>query len=161
MAKRHAKNNHLKKWNPSHFIDTNQNFCFGPWELKPILLTGHTKGHLVLYEKNVNAFFLGDFIYDGTLYLHLSDSSFEEFQKSLEVLKQTIHKCSEQPLLLPCHDTIPLQDHYIERLERVIQDIKTNKLQGKRENFPSDFFEESLVFEKDNIRIALKTSEVF
>ncbi len=53
------------------------------WRLTVIHMPGHSKGSILLYDKNKGIGFCGDIIYDGELYNSLPGSNIEEYRKTL------------------------------------------------------------------------------
>jgi len=115
-------------WKPTSFISEGQILKLGSWNLEAILLPGHTRGHLIFLEKQKGVLFLGDFIVSGTNFIHLRDSSIEAYFNSLQKLDSILSSSPEEPMLLSCHDQIPISKNHIQELIAPIEAIKSNNI---------------------------------
>lgn len=142
-------------WKPRHFVSAGDTIHFGTFSILVLSFPGHTKGSLCFFENSTKTLFLGDFLYNGTLYLHLQDSSFSEFQKSLTAVEAFV-KSHPGIMLLPSHNDSPLDIGYLNRLDSVLKDILQKKLTPTR-GWPKDeLFEDASVFEVGDVKIAIK-----
>ncbi|MBU0504665.1 MAG: MBL fold metallo-hydrolase [bacterium] len=149
-----------RKFKPTHFIKLSKHYDFGPWRLKPIYVPGHTTGSLCFMEENSNVLLLGDFFYNGILYINLEDSSITQFEKSLNKIAALIRSKKKNPLLLPCHNDIPLDVRYIKRLETLLKRIKEGK-QKPRGRWPfGRFFLPSRIFVYRDVRILIRKDQL-
>tara|TARA_B100000614_G_scaffold248066_1_gene255623 strand:- start:732 stop:1559 length:828 start_codon:yes stop_codon:yes gene_type:complete len=64
---------------------------------------GHTRGSLSFWDERTAALFCGDFIYNGTLYAHFTDSDLAAYRASLNILEsmdiRKIFTCHNEPEL--------------------------------------------------------------
>ena len=146
------------KWKPTSFISDNQVFEWGSLKFKCLHLPGHTKGSYVFHETISDVLLLGDFLYNGTLYIHLEDSSIVDFLLSLKRLKEYLK--ARNPILLPCHNSIPLDRDYFDRLDEALQLIALEKLRPKEVWQQDEIFSLAVIFEFKDVRIAIKKNEI-
>lgn len=91
-------------------------------EFEVISTPGHTIGHLCFISHKLKCIFLGDLIYDGMLYLNLPDSNFDDYIDSLERITHLVEKTGYT--LLPCHNSIPLDENFVRKAFRRCSEIK-------------------------------------
>jgi len=147
------------KWEPTNFIDGNSNIQFGNWNLEAISLPGHSSGHLSFLDKQNNVIFLGDLIINGSNFIHLTDSSIEDYSKSLQTLVDLIQNL-DNPLLLPCHNQIPLDNSYPSGLLNFIKDIMANKVTSSVIIKPDEFSKAAKLFSSDDFKITIRTDQL-
>jgi len=148
-----------RSWKPTSFIEAQKTIHWGDFVLIPTLSPGHTAGHVVLYEPNLNLLFVGDLIYDGMLYLHLADSSLSKYEESIANLAQLVKKHSN-PVLLPCHNSIPLDAHYPQKVLDTVQKIKNKKLPVKKVEPANSLFQEGNIYEDNGVKIIISTGSI-
>jgi glyoxylase-like metal-dependent hydrolase (beta-lactamase superfamily II) len=144
-----------RTWKPT-FIESQKPISFGSFTLTPTLSPGHTEGHVLLLEPKLNLLFIGDLVYDGLLYLHLQDSSLSQYEESIKSLVSMISKLSN-PILLPCHNSIPLDAGYPKKVLTLIEKIKGKKLKPIKEEPANSLFQKGAVYEYEGVKLILGT----
>jgi glyoxylase-like metal-dependent hydrolase (beta-lactamase superfamily II) len=69
---------------PSFFIEDGDRIDLGGRLLEAIATPGHTGGSLCFMDSLTGSLFCGDFVYEGTLYAHFTDSDTADYMTSLE-----------------------------------------------------------------------------
>lgn len=127
-------------WRPSKFIVDGDRILFGDLDLQIYETPGHTVGSTIICDPKNNLIFLGDLVYAGTLYLHLPDSSLACFIRSIELLISLIERSETPPVLLPSHNSIPLDVAFVYEVRATLSAIINGGLR------PRDFIEGNLMF---------------
>jgi glyoxylase-like metal-dependent hydrolase (beta-lactamase superfamily II) len=83
------------------------------FSFKVIHTPGHTPGSVCFYEEKLNILFTGDTLYPGPLYIHLTESCFEDFVISINKLKDHITK---NTIIFPGHNRIKCSSQIFEAL---------------------------------------------
>ncbi len=152
-------NDSIRNWKPSSFILDGDAFEFGPWRFRTFEVPGHTSGSLAFFELNQNNLFLGDMVYSGTLYFHLTDSSFGQYQCSLTRIKELIDK-SDRPIgLWPSHNQIPLDSDFLGDVKTTIRAINKGTINHVRTWAKDAVFEEGVVYVDGLVKIVLRKDE--
>jgi glyoxylase-like metal-dependent hydrolase (beta-lactamase superfamily II) len=146
-----------RTWKPTVLIESQKPITLGSFTLIPTLSPGHTEGHVLLLEPKLNLLFIGDLVYDGLLYLHLKDSSLSKYEESIKSLVSMISKLSN-PILLPCHNSIPLDAGYPKKVLTLIEKIKSKKLKPTKEEPANTLFQKGAVYEYESVKLILGTS---
>lgn len=147
-------------WSPTRFIQALEDISFGDWNLVPIFTPGHTVGHQVFFENKKNIFFLGDFAITGANYLHLQDSSLDDYITSLEHLWVLIQECPSAPLVLPCHNDIPMPAQYIHEILRTAIKIRKKQISPTQIWKADSMFVDAWIYDEGNVRIVVKKSDL-
>lgn len=148
------------RWKPNHFVTEDSIIKLGPWELHPQFSAGHTSGHTSYFESSQNLYFIGDLAYDGTIYLHMPDSSLADYEKSLKLADAFMHSKKTAPLLLPNHNTIPLSPSYLAKMIKVLGNIKAKQAQPDRKQSANEFFEEAVHFTQNGVKFSIKPKDL-
>lgn len=154
-----AINDSFRKWTPAGFVSDGDTFVFGPWRFRTFEVPGHTSGSLAFFEQNQNNIFLGDMVYSGTLYFHLTDSSFGQYQRSLTRIKALVDQSDSQIGLWPSHNQIPLASDFLEDVKATIEAIKTGDIEHVRIWAKDAVFEEGVVYVNGLVKIVLRKDE--
>ncbi|EKD50459.1 MAG: beta-lactamase-like protein [uncultured bacterium] len=157
--RKYAEHPHTKSFEPTNFIKLNQHISFGPFKLKPLPVPGHTKGSLAFYEPSLNVLFLGDFVYNGIIYINLKDSSLGDYLNSMNRILAFFHKTQPHPLLLPCHNDIPLDPAYLYRVKKVLEKLVSNKIKPRGRWPLKRFFQSSHVYIDQGVRLVVKDDQ--
>ena len=146
------------RWKPTGFVEAGKEISLGKWKIKPMITPGHSAGHTVFYESSSNILFLGDLIYDGMLYLHLKDSALKSFEKSVNQVVTLVGE--KKPLLLPAHNSIPLDVSYPSKVQKVLSALRHGELTAKEEWPSSEVFAAAKFFESDGVKLAVKVDDL-
>ncbi len=107
------------------FMDTNEKIELGELTLEIIKTPGHTPDGICLFDKKDSLLFSGDIINKGALFLHLSESDFNDFFISIEKLT-TIRQFIK--FVMPSHGSIELESSCISILDENIHEIIDGKI---------------------------------
>ena len=148
-----------KKWTPTRFLVDGETIKFGSWSLKVLLTPGHTVGHTVFTDSKNSIVFLGDFLVTGRNFLHLKDSRIDQYITSLDQLILAA-KQMKSPILLPCHDLIPLPLDYLLTAQTVLKKISEGYLKPKNKWEEDELFLEAQVFEDAGFRVVIRSDQI-
>ena len=140
------------KWQPNGFLKAGDHYSFHDLNFDIFESPGHTSGSLIFYEPNLNFIFVGDLVYSGTMYLHLKDSDFIDFIKSLNYLLELINKNPEIKIW-PAHNDIPLEKDFIIKTSMVTQLIQQNKIRSIQTISKDKIFEEGELYIHQNVKL--------
>lgn len=154
----HLNNNMpgFESWSATDFLEKDDVFDFGIWRFKVLSSPGHTCGSLMFYESTTNFLFSGDIIYDGKMYLHLRDSSFESFQDSISLICDIV---DDHPgiKIWPAHNTIPLPLDFPRKVKNAIDKYLAGSI-APTGNWPKDsIFEEGRIFNFENVQFVVRS----
>ncbi len=142
-----------KIWKNNIFIDSNDILKIdSERELISISTPGHTVGHTIFFDKKSNYLFLGDFVYNGTLFANFKDSSLEQYKSSLNKVMEIIEKYN--PILLPSHNSIPLPKSVFCEIHSFFNSFEFKKGYGKLVK-KNKMFHESYQFDERNFRVQI------
>lgn len=120
----------------SILIEENQVLDLGNRQLEVIYTPGHTECSITLFEKQTGYLFVGDFFYEGTLYLNSNQNNYLDYYNSLKKLR-----------LLPniqnifCgHFTPNLGADYVDKIYALFENIhnKGNLIKGSGKHVLND-----------------------
>lgn len=146
----------FKQWIPSHFLEDGDSFSFGTWNFKTISAPGHTCGSLMFLETTTNFLFSGDILYDGKMYLHLKDSSFDEFSNSVDSI---INLLDSNPgiTIWPAHNTIPLPPDFPKKVKLAAAEFADGNVQSIG-TWPKDsIFENGLIYKSNDVEFVVRS----
>jgi glyoxylase-like metal-dependent hydrolase (beta-lactamase superfamily II) len=149
-----------KPWKPSNLIDDGAEIALGPWKLQAIHAPGHTAGHMIFREKSAGLLFLGDLLYDGELYLHKHDSSLAEFAKSLDKLEGLVTEAHGRLLLLPAHNSVPLDLGYISRARDVLKSVRNGEIEASGHGDENQEYVAWRKFRSDGVTMKVSASQL-
>lgn len=144
-----------KKWKPTHFINDGDVINFENNQLQIIYSPGHTMGSILVYYTSIKYLFIADFIYTGIMYLHLNDSDYVSFKRSLKNLIRLQKKCPDITLW-PSHNHIPLPSDYPQKVLNFTNQFDAGKISKKYDYLSDDIFVEGIGLECDDVKIIVK-----
>ncbi len=147
-------------WTPTAFVTDGQVVSFGRFNLEARILPGHCEGHLVLHERKEGIVFAGDLIYSGALYLHLPDSSLAQYRKSLNIFARSIAAYPTPPVVLPCHNDIPLKPDYAEKAVAFIDRILSSEIAPRKTIKEDGLFLDAFWFEDGDFKAYVATKQL-
>jgi glyoxylase-like metal-dependent hydrolase (beta-lactamase superfamily II) len=107
------------------FVRDNEIIDLGSLTLEIIATPGHTPDGICLLDKKDSLLFSGDIINKGTLFLHLTESDFQEFSNSITKINS---KGQNIKYIMPGHGCTEIEGSYILQLEDNIREIKAGKV---------------------------------
>ena len=126
----HIGNNH--EFNKIIYGKNKRALKIDPFDLQIIKTPGHTPDSICVYDKK-NCFLLtGDTLYPGPIYLHLKESKFADYQKSLKKLLKLKIK-----IIYPGHNNFSMKP---DKLLKIWQAVKGKILIQKIDNEISFLF---------------------
>ena len=143
-------------WKPTQYLTSNEVFTFHDWSFQIYETPGHTSGSLVFYEQRLNFIFVGDLVYNGTMYLHLKDSFCKDFLNSLNTLIKII-EMNPGIKIWPAHNGIPLESNFVFKTKLVLNLIIQKKIQSIQMVAKNEIFEEGQLFIHDSIKIITRS----
>lgn len=148
-----------ERWMPDAYLNDGDRIAAGSFQLKVTEVPGHTSGSLIFSDTSKNLIFLGDLIYTGALYLHFSDSSIAQYEASISKLLKLIENSERAPILLPSHNSIPMDAEFVYEVRDVLGQIRSKALRPSRLVLADKMFEEGLEFRSKRVRIILRKDE--
>lgn len=104
------------------------NIC--PFKFKIIRTPGHSPDSICIYEKSRRWLFSGDTLYPGPIYLHLKESSLNDYKKGLKkLLKLKISR------IFPAHNDFSFPKGNIKKIYKTIsgkKDLKNKEIIDKK-----------------------------
>ncbi len=147
-------------WHPSRFVAENDVIEFSNWRLRAIFTPGHTSGHMIFWDSSEELLFLGDLLYDGTLYAHMPDSSFPRYVESLEKLNSLVGRSNAEVLWLSCHNNIPLGATYLTKAQQTFEKIANATLPPSSSCKSDDVFVDAQIFECNGVKVAVRSDNL-
>ena len=144
------------EWKPSGYLQNGNVYHFHNWSFDVYETPGHTSGSLTFHEKSLNFIFVGDLIYDGTMYLHLKDSNIEDFSHSLNTLISIIEN-NPGIKVWPAHNSIPLDANFITNTKSVLSLISMGLLKSNQIIPKDKIFEEGRLFKHGSIKLITRS----
>lgn len=146
-----------RDWAPKNFVNDKDIIEFGKWKLTAHFTPGHTSGHTIYIDPTERLAFVGDLIYNGTLFAHLPDSSFSDYIKSLQILKIQTESIKKDLLWLSCHNSIPLDSFFLGKVQNVFDKISNSNLIFDSSQDASNIFLNSRLFVDGDVKVAVRS----
>lgn len=146
-----------RTWAPTHFINDKEVIEFGKWKLTAHFTPGHTSGHTVYFDETERLIFLGDLVYNGILFAHLPDSSFFDYLASLKVLKNLTASLQKDLLWLSCHNSIPLDSFFVDKVQSTFDKIANSTLPMDSSHDSNKLFLNSRLFVDGDVKLAIRS----
>ena len=144
-------------WKPTQNLLEGQIIQIDGRRIEAISTPGHTSGSFSFFSAELNTLFVGDLVYDGWLYLHFPDSSFRDYLASLEKIAERVR--IESCVLLPSHNSIPLNESYLLKTIGTLRKIADGKLRPDGIEPKNVLFENGVRFIDDGVKVVLKEIE--
>lgn len=146
-----------QKWAPTGWVTDGQLIQFGRWRFRALSVPGHTCGSIAYLEEADGLLLLGDLVYDGTLYLHFSDSRFEEYKRSVAKVAAIL---AHRPLSLwPSHNRIPLESSFVVELFNTLPALKVAEAPVAGTWRKDAMFESGVLLRPGRFKIVLREDE--
>jgi len=101
--------NTVLQYEPTHILFDNEIINLGNRELQVIHTSGHSPGHICLYEKEWGYLFSGDLLYKKTLFAFYQNTNPKDFYKSIV----RISKIDYIDRVLPGHNEISFGKNFV------------------------------------------------
>jgi glyoxylase-like metal-dependent hydrolase (beta-lactamase superfamily II) len=87
-----------------------------PFKFQIIKTPGHSSDSICLFEKENGWLFAGDTLYDGPIFLHLAESNFADYMKSI----QKLLKLPKIDMIFPGHNGFYMDNAVIEKINSAL-----------------------------------------
>lgn len=112
----------------SRYLEHNDKIEIGNRVLTVYSTPGETPGAISLFDESTGFLFCGDLIYPGQIWLHLKESNWESFIKSLEFLHD---KLNPDVKICPAHNEVCVSYKFLKEIINGVDDIENHKIKGR------------------------------
>jgi glyoxylase-like metal-dependent hydrolase (beta-lactamase superfamily II) len=133
---------HTRPWKATRAVVDGEKLEIGGRTLEILHVPGHTPDAIALLDRGNGLLWTGDSYYEGPIYLFVSETSLEGYERSMTRLAALVPGLKQ---LLPAHNTASADPRQLLQVKEAIRQVRTGaakgtKEQGGRVMFPFDGF---------------------